>query len=137
MKKPIYQLMPTLILLMLLSAIAAHSQTPSTEQKENTAGTIQTIPCASITDESKRQVCELASMLNKTLTEKRAALDLAQKRLEEIEALKDLSEEQKKLAADLRNVITELKGVISSYVQLVELLMKRPPKKCFISVFNC
>lgn len=76
-------------------------------------------------------------MVNKLLAEKNAALDLANRRLEELDAQKDLTKEQKFLAEDLRKVITDLKGVIQGYKDFVEMLMKRPPKKCFISIFNC
>lgn len=76
-------------------------------------------------------------MLNKTLSDKRAAIDLAEKRLEALNAQKELTAEQRQLAADLRRVITDLKEQIGFYKDLVELLYKRPPKKCFISIFNC
>jgi hypothetical protein len=76
-------------------------------------------------------------MVNKLLAEKAAALDLAQRRLDELDAQKELTREQKILADDLRKVIADLKGVIQSYKDFAEMLMKRPPKKCFISVFNC
>jgi light-regulated signal transduction histidine kinase (bacteriophytochrome) len=76
-------------------------------------------------------------MVNKLVDEKAALLDLANRRLEEIDAQKDLTKEQKILAEDLRRVIGDLKAVIQSYKDFAELLMKRPPKKCFISVFNC
>jgi hypothetical protein len=98
---------------------------------------MQAIPCAEIVDARKRTNCELSLMLNKTLNDKRAAIDLAEKRLEEITSLKNLSAEQKQLAVDLRKVISDLKEQIGFYKDLVELLYKRPPKKCFISVFNC
>lgn len=76
-------------------------------------------------------------MVNKLTDEKAAALDLASKRLDELDAQKDLTKEQKVLAEDLRRVIADLKSVIQSYKDFAEMLMKRPPKKCFISIFNC
>jgi hypothetical protein len=76
-------------------------------------------------------------MLNKTLADKIAAVALAESRLEALNAQKELTAEQRQLAADLRKVIADNKEQIGFYKDLVELLYKRPPKKCFISIFNC
>lgn len=137
MKKPIFQIRLLLIITLLLAATAVRSQTAPPTPGENTAGTIQTIPCAEVVDPKDRTICELSLMTQKTLGDKRAALDLAQKRLEEIESQKNLTAEQKQLAVELRKVIADLKDQIGFYKDFVELLYKRPPKKCFISIFNC
>src|SRR5687768_13551045 len=75
MLKKIFQIRLTLILLTLFAAIPALSQTVPTTPSENTAEIIQQIPCAEIADAKERTNCELSLMLNKTLSDKRAAID--------------------------------------------------------------